>query len=372
MAMTSPVWVQRCADIVLSTDAQLRLRVQRSLLAVPVFLVSILLLQYVVAMGLFEVAPARWLSIYALSGPLLFYVAMRSGAVNRWPDPSLEVPQMLFAISAILFAYVANPPARSAVLLMLALVMTFGVFALTPRQAWGLCAVALGSLAALAIGLPAVDPQRFDWHVEALNFAIAAAVLPTLAALTARTHRLRGRMRTQRAELKQALAAVEQLAMHDSLTGLVNRRRLHQRLDEEITRQARSGAGLCLVMIDIDHFKQVNDRHGHAGGDWVLRRFADIAGSAVRVTDVLARWGGEEFLLLLPDTRSADARVLFERIAGRLRDPASWSDHPERRISVSAGLAECRAADSAATLLERADGRLYAAKARGRDQIVWT
>jgi diguanylate cyclase (GGDEF)-like protein len=336
-----------------------------------VYIVSILLLQYVVALGLLEAAPARWLSVYTLSGPIIFYSAMRSGATSRLRDPALQIPHMLFGISAVLFCYVVNPPARSADLLLLTLVMTFGVFELAPRQAWALCAVALGALAALALGLPSVDPQRFDSRVEALNFGIAAIVFPTLAALTARTHRLRGSLRQERAQLEQALLTVERLAMHDGLTGLVKRRRLQQRLDEEILRQARGGAGLCLVMIDIDHFKQVNDQHGHAGGDWVLLRFAEIAGSSVRVTDVLARWGGEEFLLLLPDTRLPDARSLFERLASRLRDPGSWSEHPERQISVSAGLAEFRAGDSAAALIERADGRLYVAKARGRDQIAW-
>jgi diguanylate cyclase (GGDEF)-like protein len=371
MNLQAPALAQRFVDMALSTDALLRLRIKRSLLAVPVYLVSILLPQHVVSQGLVEATPARWLSIYTLSGPIIVYAAMRSGATRRLRDPALQIPHMLFGISAVLVDYVVNPPARSADLLLLTLVMIFGVFELEPRQAWGLCAVVLGLLAALAIGLPLVDPLRFERRVELLNFGVAAVVMPTLAALTARTHRLRGSLRLQRAELEHALRSVEKLAMHDSLTGLVNRRRVQQRLDEEITRQARSGSGLCVVMIDIDNFKQVNDRHGHAGGDWVLQRFAAIAISAVRATDVLARWGGEEFLLVLPDTRSADARVLFERVVSRLRDPANWLEHPERQISVSAGLAEYRSADRAATLLERADARLYAAKARGRDRIAW-
>jgi diguanylate cyclase (GGDEF)-like protein len=336
-----------------------------------VYLVSILLLQYVVTLGLVDVSPARWLSVYTLSGPIVFFVAMRSGATRRLTDPSLQVPQMLFGVSAVLFTYVVNPPARSAGLLLLTLVMSFGVFQLRPSQAWGLCAVTLGMLAALTLGLPWLDPLRFDGRVDALNFGVAAVVFPIIAALTARTHRLRESLSRQRAELQRALLTVESLAMHDSLTGLVNRRCLQQRLDDEITRQGRSGSGLGLVMIDIDFFKQVNDRHGHAGGDWVLQRFAELARSAVRGTDVLSRWGGEEFLLLLPDTRSAAARVLFERVVSRLRDPVSWAEHPERQISVSAGLAEYRVGDSAAVLIERADDRLYAAKAAGRDQIAW-
>lgn len=165
----------------------------------------------------------------------------------------------------------------------------------------------------------------------------------------------------------------------DSLTGISNRRFFERRLREEVERWRRSGSSLCCVVVDIDHFKQVNDRFGHHIGDVILERVARELGKALRSSDVLARYGGEEFVLLLPET---SIEVAYE-IAERLRHDVGQMDFEETvlqdfRVTVSLGLARLAADDIGGTesekvgewLFQEADGALYRAKDGGRDRVV--
>jgi diguanylate cyclase (GGDEF)-like protein len=133
----------------------------------------------------------------------------------------------------------------------------------------------------------------------------------------------------------------------------------------------RSGRGFCLALVDIDHFKRINDLHGHAVGDEALRRFSREAQSALRVSDVMARWGGEEFVLLLPDTRAPLAKAGLERLRERIAAMALPPVDDDRlTLTLSAGVTEHIAGESTAQALERADRALYEAKAQGRNRVV--
>jgi diguanylate cyclase (GGDEF)-like protein len=138
----------------------------------------------------------------------------------------------------------------------------------------------------------------------------------------------------------------------------------------EQRRSQRSGSLPCLCLVDIDHFKRVNDHHGHAAGDEVLRLFARHAAASMRETDVLARWGGEEFLVMLPDTRPEEARTGFERLRRLLSRDDAWGEHAHMRVSFSAGLTAWRGGEPLRDALARADHALYEAKASGRDRLV--
>jgi len=132
----------------------------------------------------------------------------------------------------------------------------------------------------------------------------------------------------------------------------------------------RSGHSFCVAIIDIDHFKQINDRFGHAAGDAVLQRFAREALGAIRVADVLARWGGEEFVLLLSDARLPLARSGVDRVRLRFEGLTLLAEDPALRVTISAGLTEHLAGESVAEALARADRALYEAKAEGRNRLV--
>jgi diguanylate cyclase (GGDEF)-like protein len=173
--------------------------------------------------------------------------------------------------------------------------------------------------------------------------------------------------------LNDAVEELDRLARTDPLTGLFNRRAFSERLDFEIRRSARTEYPLGFLMIDIDHFKAINDKHGHPTGDAVLRRVADVLVENLRTTDIICRFGGEEFAVLLLDTGRADsiavARKLRESIAGEAF--TNEDGIVLKRLTISLGVALCPDdAQDAATLVSRTDRALYRAKADGRDQVV--
>lgn len=160
------------------------------------------------------------------------------------------------------------------------------------------------------------------------------------------------------------LDQLARLANTDALTSLANRRRMSEAIEAELLRYARYGHGFSVILIDIDHFKAINDRHGHRTGDQVLIALASHAQQALRDVDMLGRWGGEEFLVILPETGHAQALGkagdLCVHVAGR-----PLAGHA---ITVSCGAASVKTGDSADTLLQRADEALYAAKRGGRNR----
>jgi diguanylate cyclase len=157
------------------------------------------------------------------------------------------------------------------------------------------------------------------------------------------------------------------LANNDGLTGLQNRRRTTERLETEVARSRRYGVPLSIALCDVDHFKQVNDRFGHNMGDEVLVRVAHQLQNTLREVDLVGRWGGEEFLVLLPDTDQAGAKVVGERLRAAIEALPSFQGGPEN-ITCSVGMAVFDANDSTSGFVDRADQALYRAKKGGRNR----
>jgi diguanylate cyclase (GGDEF)-like protein len=177
-------------------------------------------------------------------------------------------------------------------------------------------------------------------------------------------------LRTERDELTGALRHTEALSLTDELTGLPNRRAFVQRLEQELSRNQRTGQPLAMVLLDIDNFKDINDRYGHYVGDMILRSYAQSMVPEIRQHDLLARYGGEEFVLLLPETLLNDARNALDKLGRRIRrEPLDAGDTLIDLPTFSAGVACLRAGESATTLINRADQSLYLAKRLGRNRI---
>jgi diguanylate cyclase (GGDEF)-like protein len=208
---------------------------------------------------------------------------------------------------------------------------------------------------------------------------MVAVMLPAVGMLAGQLSRLRERLRQQKTELGDALARIQDLATRDDLTGLANRRHITAMLEQEHARCARSGQPFCVAVLDIDRFKRVNDAHGHAVGDEVLRWFAAAGRAELRDADLLARWGGEEFLILLPDTPLLLARLCVERLRSAVATmpielaglgQGTPAGTLRLSITVSGGLAEYFPQESVGELVARADRALYDAKDQGRDRVV--
>lgn len=180
--------------------------------------------------------------------------------------------------------------------------------------------------------------------------------------------RIRAALRMQR-----LMAMLAQRAQVDGLTGLWNRAHFDRRWAEEVSNCGRNDRPLSIALIDIDHFKSVNDTFGHPAGDAVILGLAEIIRKECREADIPCRYGGEEFCLIMPETAPNDAVVVCERILEKLR-AQNWPRHPERKITASFGIAgvEGTTATDAAEWLERADKTLYEAKTSGRNRVLAT
>ncbi|EWH01195.1 GGDEF domain-containing protein [Halomonas sp. BC04] len=163
-------------------------------------------------------------------------------------------------------------------------------------------------------------------------------------------------------------ARLRRLSDTDDLTGLANRRKLMAKLDQEISRCNRHGSPLSLMLIDLDHFKRVNDTWGHLQGDQVLVELARLCRAVLREEDTIARLGGEEFAVILPTTPLVRSRPLAKRLQQRIGEHAFGIEPGQ--ITVSIGLAEYRPGEPRDVLIERADRCLYAAKHQGRNRVV--
>ncbi len=200
---------------------------------------------------------------------------------------------------------------------------------------------------------------------------MALSIAALLSQYRANTRQLEARVQKRTAELSAANRQLQELAVTDPLTGMLNRRALFALIRREIDREKRRQHGLALIVFDIDHFKGVNDRYGHAAGDLVLQHVAAVTGKIIRQTDAMARYGGEEFVIVAPETDKAGALQLAERMSEALRSTAIAVDHEVLRVTASFGVAALRPGeDELEQVLKRADQALYAAKAAGRDRVV--
>lgn len=185
-----------------------------------------------------------------------------------------------------------------------------------------------------------------------------------------RTKSLQDELRQKNRQLEEMLGKVETLAITDPLTGLFNRRRCENVLEKEFSRTVRYKSSLSCLMIDIDHFKRVNDHFGHRTGDAVLREVAQIIRSNCREIDTVARWGGEEFVVLLPETNKEKGLCFATRLIGLISEHG-FSDLPGEKITVSIGLASVPdpLLDTGEKLVNASDFALYEAKRKGRNRV---
>ncbi|MBA3591832.1 diguanylate cyclase [Methylibium sp.] len=224
----------------------------------------------------------------------------------------------------------------------------------------------LGLLLACYLGLDAFSLQRGPisplpsaslMTVKWINIVIVFSMFASLAYF-------------YRGTILQAQKRLHLMATRDPLTGLANRQHFQTLAEHEVTRSRRSGEPVGLVMADVDFFKRINDRHGHDAGDTVLGHIGDTLLRTVRDQDIVARWGGEEFLMLLPNTDAAGARVVAERIRRSVGSFEVAHEGQGIASTLSFGTTTVRPEESLSEALRRVDGALYRSKAEGRNRVV--
>jgi diguanylate cyclase (GGDEF)-like protein len=356
----------RLATLILGPAGRRRVRVAPTLLSLAAYAALAVLQHAEVMAGLIDPLASKLQMLFCLSGAIGFYVLVRSGASERLADPAMTAPQMAWALVGAAGAYAITGPARGAVMTLMVLTLVFGMFALSPRAARALALAAFALLSAVMLWKSRSDPLRYPPLVEAVHFVFGVIVLSGVSALSIRMGAMRARLKAQKCELERALEQIRQLATQDELTGLYNRRHMSALLE-----QARQGAApVFLVLMDLDLFKRINDTHGHQAGDAVLRRFAATGRAALRSSDVLARWGGEEFLLMLPGATHEQALQVVARLRTRLAEVSFDDIAPGLQVTFSAGLSRCTGEQTLEAALERADQAMYRAKTGGRNRTV--
>ena len=323
-----------------------------------------------IALGLLSRSFGYGLIAYAGIGVTAFYLLVRFSDRTRLANWKLAWAQGLYGVVFLLLLYAAIESVHAIILIGIPLVIVFCAFPLRPAQTLWLSVCAIAGLGLTSALLTAYDPATFPAHTEAMNFLLASVAITAVTVIARDLHQLRMRVGQQTEELLRAMARIELLATTDELTSLSNRRHMHELLDLEERRQQQQYRATCIALIDVDHFKQINDRFGHAGGDAALRTLAQAARGMLRAGDTLARWGGEEFLLLMPDTVLRDGCSVMERMLAAVRTMPLLEAAPEFRLTFSAGVVESRAGERIADAIRRADMALYRAKEQGRDRIV--
>jgi diguanylate cyclase len=299
------------------------------------------------------------------------FAVTASGLNLRFRDPSLTAPLMTYAVALQLAVVALAPNIAFPMLANLFTVFSFGMLWLSPRQSlavWTLGAIASGALfyaAGERFGVPVAT--GFE---RVLVWGYFSLVLGRCLVLSVQADHLRRRLAEGRSDLAASLEQMRQLAGHDELTRALNRRSLMARLEQERARADRGADSFSVALLDLDHFKNVNDTHGHAVGDEVLRGFAKSAHASMRDTDTFGRYGGEEFMLILGGSTPVGGLPAVERLrtAFASRDWSLVADG--LRVTVSAGVAGYRRGESISQLLSRADTALYEAKNAGRDRVV--
>ena len=361
---------QRGIDWLFSADPTLRVRSSMAMLAVLLMLGGAGVMLWLGYTGLAPLQAMAWWSVVAVGGLTVMAALVRCGWSARWRDPSMTFQQILWAITCSAVAYVLAAEARGIVPGLLAVTMLFAALNLRAKQIVAVSLYALGAFSLAVLFIIQLDNST-EPALEIAYALVLVLMLTGCMLLSLRLYQLRGRLRKQRQELAVALKENRELASRDALTGLINRRHMRELLELEQRRCVRGVRTMLLAQMDIDHFKSINDTYGHGVGDMALKAFAQTVRDNIRNSDVLARWGGEEFVLLLSDTDVAGAMLTLQRVRAAVEGTTMPDAPPGLQMTVSIGLAEHMAGEMLEVTLDRADKALYSAKRAGRNQVMF-
>jgi diguanylate cyclase (GGDEF)-like protein len=361
-----------------SDDGQ-RVRLFRHLLGALASLTVVAVVYVYAALGPMPIAVAHVFAALVSFTVLTFTICFVSGFNRRFDDPSLTMAQVVASGLAMAYLAYASEPSRALQQPFYMIALMFGAFRLKTRQqvvASIYFVATYGGAIALAEKLPPMIRTPDDGAGASIgDLALVtqlALLLLLMSVIGGYVNSLRVTLRTTNNALKQALERIDRIATYDDLTALYNRRAINELAAKEQKRADRLGSSMCIAMIDADHFKRFNDLYGHPGGDDVLRMLSRVLQRTLRETEYVGRYGGEEFMVVLPETTKERATIPLERLRQAVAATPIDGLPPDVRITVSVGAADYQRGEGIATTIARADAALYEAKRLGRDRLVWS
>ncbi len=349
------------------------IRFQRSLMAafLILFFCGVTFTLYALGFSLVKLSTLVLLLSTILAGVFVILVYIRLGYNKKHNDPSLTLFQISYYMGAMwVVAFTMGEHARQMIIITSLVCYFYGAFRLKTSQLVSYaCVMSLG-YGALLLGLAEYSQVMGDYSREFVAWLSYSTICFSFIAIGNESHKMRRKLRQQNEKLRQLLVQVQATAITDELTGVFNRRHTTDLLKRYLNLASRDKFIFSVSYIDIDHFKRVNDTFGHNVGDKVLHRFAAILMENAREADSVARMGGEEFLIILPNEPLASALVFTERIKVAISQ-ISFDDIAQGlSVTLSAGVTAYLPGDSLEELILRADQGLYQAKNEGRNRVI--
>lgn len=340
-------------------------------MALVAYAIGVALMVVASSVKLIGVAPLLFCIGAVVAVNLTIYAIFRSGANERFTDPSLTLVQSLAGIAVIMLVAYSFDRDRSLVLVWCLVVLLFGVFRFKPREFGLMTLFMLAGYAGVINLLMHQRPQNVDVFLEWYQWLWLALILPAFAMVGSRISELRARILRTNDELTNALSTIQNMATHDTLTGLPNRASLADTLAHAVNRAERARESVSVFFVDLDHFKAINDSLGHTTGDHLLRDVGRRLSLAVRESDLVARLGGDEFVIMVENAGGTDSQIaLAEKIIAAVHEPMTLLGH---QVAVSASIGIASYPDDGkdpATLLANADLAMYRAKQLGRHRAA--
>lgn len=303
-------------------------------------------------------------------GNLLVLKLFLSGKTANLKDPVLTVPLMLWIGTGIVVSAYFLDSFRLSMLMLLLGIMLLGVFRVGFKSFLLVMLSAIFGYACVLFLVISNFSKKVDATVEVIELLMFSMVTLGMLVTVTRISALQKSLSKQADDLSSALITVHELAVRDELTGLYNRRKIMELLREQIKLSETGGYSFVICYLDLDHFKSINDTYGHGVGDEVIKRFADVSMKAIRSIDYAGRLGGEEFIVVLTNTKLNECLVVAERIRKNI-ECEQFEQMPSRSVTVSVGVAEYRESEGLESLLNRADNNLYISKDTGRNKITF-
>ncbi len=302
---------------------------------------------------------------------LVYLALVLTGWTESRKDPVLAVPMTLWLTTSFLVTAYFVDSFRVSLVMLFFVAMLLASFR---KGFWVLAGLSLYAIVGYATVVAVAISDRsmeLQWSSEILQWFIFTVTCLGFVLTGTLINRLRTRLSDKNEQLAGALEQVREMAIRDELTGLFNRRHVMEILEQQQALAESGDYSFSICYLDLDHFKPINDRFGHGVGDQVLTRFAHIARGSLREADYIGRLGGEEFILMLPDTDHSEAWRVAERLRQTLEETDFSDLHEELRVTVSAGVAEYQAREDLDAVMARADLCLYQAKENGRNRVVY-